>query len=604
MLWFVFLKCDLANGSMPLMNTGTVETRLRGVAASPGIAVGPAFVYRLGHEAPPVRLLSPGESVEAECERLDTALHAVRAELQSLKKKAPGSVGSALAKIFDAQVMIVDDPAICAQVRDAIRGKRLAAESAFSQVVGDAQRAIAKSPDSYLREMVNDIEAVKSRVINQLMGHGADSEHQISAPAIVLANTITPADIMSLQKGLVLGVVTQTGGPTSHMALLAKSLGIPAVAGLSVDLRTIRPGARLVVDGFSGAVIFNPGPDTIEFFERKRNRAHTPWPRKLEALRALPAVTTDGHKVSIMANIDLAGEAEMALTSGATGVGLYRTEYLFLQRGDYPTEARQLEVYRTAVETLAGRPLVVRSFDLGSDKAAPDAAPEANPALGVRGVRLSLEKPAILRAQFRALLAASAEGPIWVMVPMIASVEEFDEARAIWQQSKADLRAKKIPFDTKSKLGLMIETPAAVYMANELAERADFFSVGTNDLIQYTTAVDRGNPRLHALRHHWHPALWRQMEAVVKAGRTHKIPVGICGEMAGDPVAVMPLLGLGFDSLSFHPNSIPRIKALVRSVSYSECRKLARQVVESATADHVRKLVKTAHQRTQSRMKH
>lgn len=541
--------------------------------------------------------------MDSECARLDAALASVRDDLLSLKKQSPGSVGSALAKIFDAQVMIVEDPAICLQVKQAIADKRLAAESAFSKVVSDAQQAIVRSPDLYLREMVNDIEAVKTRVINQLMGHGVESEHHLASPSIILANTITPADIMSLHKGLVLGVVTQTGGQTSHMALLAKSLGIPAVAGLGVDLRTVRPGTQIVIDGFSGVVILSPRAHTIEFFERKRKRTHSPWPKKLDALRELPAVTTDKHQVAIMANIDLAGETELALAAGAVGVGLYRTEYLFLQKGSYPSEAKQRESYRQALSALAGRPLVVRTFDLGSDKAAPDAAPEPNPALGVRGLRLSMEKPATLQTQLRALLAASAAGPLWVMVPMIASAEEFAEVKSMWSSIKTELRRKRIPFDARAKLGLMIETPAAVQMARELAKAADFFSVGTNDLVQYTTAVDRGNPRLRALQHYWHPSLWRQLDSTVRAGHKAKIPVGICGEMSGDPIAVLPLVGLGFDSLSFHPNSIPRVKALIRSVSFAGCRKLAASVVASSTAGEARKLAKEFHDRSQRRAK-
>lgn len=575
----------------------TEETRLRGVAASPGIALGPAFVYRMGQDAPPVRILSDEETVESEHVRLESACDAVRTDLLNMKKASPGSVGSALAKIFDAQVMIVEDPAIRAQVRQAIESRRLAAESAFSEVVGDAQLAIVRSNDPYLREMANDIEAVKTRVINQLMGHGAATQHMLDSPSIVLANTITPADIMSLQKGHVLGVVTQTGGPTSHMALLAKSLGIPAVAGLDVDLRTVRPGTRIVVDGFSGTVILNPRTHTIEFFERKRKRTHSPWPKRLEALREATGATKDGHKISVMANIDLVGETELALTAGAAGVGLYRTEYLFLQHGGYPTEARQLEVYRRAVQSLNGLPLVVRTFDLGSDKASPDAPHEANPALGVRGLRLSMERPKTLHAQFRALLAASVLGPIWVMVPMIASVEEYEEVKSVWMDVKSGMRKKKIAFDPKTKLGLMIETPAAVCMAPELARLADFFSVGTNDLVQYTTAVDRGNARLRSLQHYWHPALWRQLDEVVRAGHKAKIPVGICGEMSGDPLTVAALVGIGFDSLSFHPNSIPRVKALLRSATYATCRKLAADVVASPTSTKVHTLLKNFHRR-------
>lgn len=585
------------------MTKTTTETRLRGIAASPGIALGPAFVYRVGHDDPPVRLLSNNETPESECQRLDGALKSVRNDLLHMKKESPGSVGSALAKIFDAQVMLVEDPAICTQVKQMITAKRLVAESAFAQVVGDAQRAIVRSPDQYLREMVNDIEAVKTRVINQLMGHGEESAHHLKSPSIILANTITPADIMSLHKGLVLGVVTQTGGQTSHMALLAKSLGIPAVAGLGVDLRTVRPGTTIVIDGFSGAVILNPAPHTVEFFERKRKRTHSPWPKKLEALRDLPAVTKDRHRITIMANIDLVGETELAMAAGAAGVGLYRTEYLFLQKGDYPSEAKQTEIYRQAIANLGGETLVVRTFDLGSDKATPDSAPEPNPALGVRGVRLSLERPATLQAQFRALLKASASGPVWVMVPMIAGLEEFEEVKSIWSTVKAGLRRRKISFDPKTKLGLMIETPGAVKMAAELAKAADFFSVGTNDLVQYTTAVDRGNPRLRELQHYWHPSLWRQLDDVVRAAHRAKIPVGICGELAGNPLAVFALLGMGFDSLSFHPNSIPRVKALVRSTSYADCRRLVLGVLAATTSGQVHKLLKSFHARAASRAK-
>ena len=572
------------------------EIRWRGIAAAPGVAVGPAFVYRVAHDEPPTRHLSSNENPDTECARLDAALAAVREDLLRLKKESPSSVGSALAKIFDAQVMIVDDPAICAQVKAAIHAERLAAESAFARVVGGAQRTIERSPDPYLREMANDIDAVKIRVIDRLMGYGGVSE-QLSGPAIILADTITPADIISLKRGLILGIVTQTGGQTSHTALLAKSLGIPAVAGLGIDMRTARTGAQVVVDGFSGVVFINPDADTVEFYQRKRKRAHSPWPKKLEALRELPAVTRDRHTVSVMANIDLPGEAELVVAAGASGVGLYRTEYLFLQKGGYPSESRQVDVYREAVRALAGRPLVVRTFDLGSDKAARDAPPEANPALGVRGLRLSFEKPAALEAQYRALLLASTEGPIWVMVPMVAAVEEFEAALKLWDAVKRDLKKRKIRFDPKTKFGLMIETPAAVLMAPELAAKADFMSIGSNDLLQYSIAVDRGNQRLASMQHPWHPALWREIAATVAAGHRGKIPVGICGEMSGNPYAVPLLVGLGIDSVSVHPNSVPRVKALVRQCTYADCRRVAEKACRARNGTELLALVKSFHDR-------
>jgi phosphotransferase system enzyme I (PtsI) len=574
------------------------EIRWRGIAAAPGVALGPAFIYRVAHDEPPIRHLNSDEIPDTECSRLDAALTAVREDLLRLKKESPSSVGSALAKIFDAQVMIVDDPSICAQVKAAIHGERLAAESAFARVVGEAQRTIERSPDPYLREMANDIDGVKIRVIDRLMGYGGATEH-LSGPAIILADTITPADIISLKRGHILGIVTQTGGQTSHTALLAKSLGIPAVAGLGIDMRTARPGVQVVVDGFSGVVFVNPDADTVEFYQRKRRRAHSPWPKKLEALRELPAVTRDRRTVSVMANIDLPGEAELVVASGAAGVGLYRTEYLFLQKGGYPSESRQVDVYREAVRTLAGRPLVVRTFDLGSDKAARDAPPEANPALGVRGLRLSFERPSALAMQYRALLTASTEGPIWVMVPMVAAVEEFEAALELWNQIKRELKGRKTQFDPNTKFGLMIETPAAVLMATELAAKADFLSIGSNDLLQYTIAVDRGNQRLASMQHPWHPSLWREIASTVTAGHRSKIPVGICGEMSGNPYTVPVLLGLGIDSFSIHPNSIPRVKALVRQCTYAECRRLAEKVCEARTAPEVLALVKSFHDRVE-----
>jgi len=577
------------------------ERRWRGIAAAPGIALGPAFVYRVGSEELPLRPLDARTEVADECRRLDEALAAVHADLKALKRESPGSVRSALSKIFDAQVLLVDDETIRAQVKQAIGERRLSAESAFAAVVGEAQQAIERTADPYLREMANEIQAVKRRVINRLLGVAELHELCLLEPAILLAHTITPSDIISLKQGLILGLVAETGGKTSHTALLAKSLGIPAVVGIGIDVRTVRPGTPLVVDGFSGMVIVEPRAQTVEFLERKKKRTHSPWPRRLDALRDLPATTKDGHTVSVMANIDLAGETELVCAAGSAGVGLYRTEYLFLQQGSYPSESRQRDVYRRAVESLAGRPLVVRTFDLGSDKAAPGLPAEANPALGVRGVRVSLEHPAHLSSQFRALLAASASGPLWVMVPMVATVEEFLMVQRLWAQAKSVLAGKGVAFDRITRLGLMIETPAAVSMAPELARLADFFSIGTNDLTQYTIAIDRGNARLGRMQHYWHPALWRQIADTIAAAHRGKIPVGLCGEMAGDLLTAAPLLGLGVDSLSLHPNSIPRMKALIRSLSFARSRRLAAKILRARTADEIRALAQNFHKGSMNR---
>lgn len=565
------------------------EVRWRGVAASPGIVLGPAFVYRVAQAEPPIRHLVSAQESAVEVRRFDDALQSARNDLQALKRRAPAGIGSVMTKIFDAQLLILDDPSIHDDVCQVITDDQLAAESAFAQVVGRAQQTIARAGDAYLREMVNDIETIKRRVINRLLAVTDGPLHGMSEPAVLLAHTITPADILGLSHAHILALVVETGGPTSHSALVAKSMGIPAVVGVGRDVRVVRTGTRMIVDGYAGVVIVDPRENTTEFFERKRRRSHRPWPKRLDALRDQESVTRDNHRVELLANIDLSGETGLALAAGSDGVGLFRTEYLFLQKGGYPSESQQHKIYSEAAVALGGRPLTVRTFDLGSDKVHPGQPAEDNPALGVRGIRISLRNPSSLERQFRALLAATAEGPFRVMVPMITTLEEFRDVRTLWSAAKAALRAKGARYDAKTPLGLMIETPSAVLLAAELAREADFLSIGTNDLLQYTMAVDRANACFTDWQHHWHPALWRQIASVVRSGHAAHIPVGVCGEMAADPLAVPALVGLRVDSLSAHPNSLPRSKSLIRGSRYQDCRSLATRVLSCATTAEIRK---------------
>jgi phosphoenolpyruvate-protein phosphotransferase (PTS system enzyme I) len=568
----------------------TEQRRWRGIPAAVGIALGPAFVYRVSHDEPPARNLAAASDVAPELQRLDEALTFTKQDLLRLKADSGGSVGSALAKIFDAQVMIVDDTAIRAQVNNLIERDCIAAENAFSQVLTAAQGSIAQASDPYLREMVNDIQAVKTRVINRLLGVGPTLNQPLSSPVIVFADNITPSDIIGLKRDCVLGIVTEGGGQTSHTALLAKSLRIPAVVGVGLDVRRVRPGTLVAIDGYNGLVILEPDPATIEFIKRKKKRTLAPWPKKFNALRELPATTPDRHRIRLMANIDLGRESASAVEAGADGVGLYRTEYLFLENGKYPSEAQQRAAYREAVEALGGRPLVVRTFDLGSDKAIPGRTHEPNPALGLRGLRLSLRYPNTLLTQFRALLAASAWGPVWVMLPMVIDLEEFQAARKIWLAAKAALKQKGVQFDHKTPFGIMVETPSAVCMIEELAEAADFLSIGSNDLLQYTVVADRGNAAVAHPRDRWHPALWRQIALVVKTGHRAGRPVGVCGEIATDPQVVPILLGLGVDSLSCHPNSIPKIKSIVRSLHYTDARAAVDRIIHMASVEKSRQV--------------
>lgn len=584
-------------GSSPSRRAVNGARRWRGIAAAPGIALGPAFVYSVSRAEPVLRRLPDDAAVLDEQERLDKTLAAVRGELLRLKSDAGNSIGSMLGKIFDAQVMIVEDAAIVKEVKGLIAQERIGAENAFSDVLGRAQKSVASATDPYLREMANDIESVKTRVINHLHGIAETLHKQLQHPAIVLASTITPSDIVSLRREHVLGIVTETGGQTSHTALLAKSLNIPAVVGVGFDVRRIRPGVVVAVDGYDGVILLDPDPLTVEFIERKKKRTRSPWPKRFDVLRDLPAVTTDRRRIRLYANIDLAGEAKTVVQAGSDGVGLYRTEYLFFERGDFPTEREQAAVYRQAVETLAGRPLIVRTFDLGSDKAMPGIPAEQNPALGLRGLRLSLKHPQALARQMRALLAASAHGPVWVMLPMVTGPDDLIAAKEHWTEAKSALRKRGVPFDRATPLGAMIETPSAVVLVNDLAAEADFFSIGTNDLIQYTLAADRGNRQVSHPDDKWHPAVWRQIESVTRAARRRRRPVGLCGDLATEVRAIPFLVGIGLESISCHPNLVPRIKAIVRSLRYTDCRKAAERLLGASGVTEAMSIVEAISRR-------
>lgn len=580
---------------MPTVKNEPRNRRWRGIAAAPGIAMGPAFIYRVGHGEPQLRRLTSDQAIEAEKERLDEALGAVRNDLKRFKKEAHTSVDTAIGKIFDAQVMIVDDKAIISEVKSLIEREQIGAESAFARVLGEAQHSIERAQDPYLREMSSEVGSVAKRVINHLLGIDETIDRPLTSPVILLAATITPSDIVSLKRDNVLGIVTETGGQTSHVALLAKSLNIPAVAGVGMDVREVRPGAMVAVDGYDGTVVLEPDQGTVKFIERKRKRTRMAWPKRFDAVRELPAVTTDKHRIQLMANIDLGGEVDRVLKAGADGIGLFRTEYLFLVKGRYPSEQDQVDVYRETVERLEGRPVVVRTFDLGSDKALPNVEPEANPALGVRGIRLALRSPRTLDAQLRALLKASAYGPLWVMLPMITDVEEVLTVQERWERLKLDLGKKQIPFNANTPLGIMIETPSSVSLACELAQHAQFFSIGSNDLMQYTLAVDRGNADVAHSDQKWHPALWRQIHHVIQAANAANRPIGFCGELANELRATPFLVGMGIDSISCHPNSVPRIKELIRSLSFAELKERTKELLGLSTMADIKEFVEDCH---------
>jgi len=564
--------------------SGLPRQVLRGFPGAPGIAVGNAFVFVASVPHVPPRTIRKAD-VEAEKKRFLDALEETRQELVALKERAGKMIGDNLARIFDAQILILSDPEIDSRVKSEITERYSSAASAFHRVIGRTLEKLSASPDAYLRGMGQEIEAVRTRVINRLLGLPTRGLAELTQPAILVASSLTPGDVVGLKKENVLAIVSEIGGQTSHTTLLAKSLHIPAVVGVGGAVSKIPVGTPLVVDGYSGSVHVAPDGETIEVYRRRQREVVVPWSKKLEALRDQPAVTTDGHKIDLLANIDMAEEAASVLAAGAAGVGLYRTEYLFLRQGRFPTEQEQYRTYLQAAQILAPKPLIIRTFDLGGDKyfAGSHDALEENPALGWRAIRVSLQKKGPFKVQLRALLRAAVGTNIQVMFPMIVSVEEVTEALELLDDAGRELRARGEQVGDV-KVGVMIETPASIWISGALAGMVDFFSLGTNDLTQYTMAVDRGNPHVAHLFRHYHPAIIRAIAHVRETSRKKKIRLGVCGEMASEILALPLLVGLGVDQLSIHPNLVPRSKAIVRELAYTDVQKLAQESLQCESA--------------------
>jgi phosphotransferase system enzyme I (PtsI) len=475
-------------------------------------------------------------------------------------------------------MMMADDPALLEQVERGIREDHLQAESAFYRVMNRYMESMRRFDDSYLRERVIDLEDVTRRVLGNMGGPCAVG--QPNYPHVLLTHDLAPSETLEMDRTRMLGFATEAGSQTSHTAILARSLSIPAVVGLH-DLHShVHSGDLVLLDGHEGVLIVNPNADTIATYESARRR-RARFDQQLHAIREGDATTRDGRRVIVSANIELADEMPAVMSQGAEGVGLYRTEFLFLNRSDWPGEDEQADNY-TRVAGLAGEHgVIIRTLDVGGDKLPLDEGwtPEENPFLGWRGIRRSLQQPAIFKIQLRAILRASAHGKVRVMYPLVSSVEEIIEANALLAECRDELRAHGVPFDEGLERGAMIEVPSAAVIADALAAEVDFFSVGTNDLVQYTIAVDRGNERVANLYQPWHPAILRLLRHVVDAARSAGIWAGICGEMAGDITMTPLLVGLGFTELSVGAGQLPRVKHAVRTLYSSECRTLVDRVL-------------------------
>ena len=556
---------------------GKTEIVVPGIAASRGIAYGQVFVYLQNDLEIPRYTVEPAKRL-AEIARFEQALVTTRQQIAKIQQQVKANLSEEEAMIFDAHQMVLEDQALIGETIRDFENTGNNIEHCFNAVASRYIAAFAEIDDEYLRERAADIKDVTHRLLHVLLGQTALNLGELVEKRVIVARDLSPSDTAGVNRSAALGLVTEFGSRTSHAVIVARSMKIPAVVGVRDLTSRLQDGDWLLVDGYDGAVIINPSQATLFRYGKIQQEKKTFESRLLSAVDQ-PAETLDGVRVTLRANLEKPEEVSAVRENRGEGVGLYRTEFLFLHSPVLPTEEQQYTAYRTIVEGLAPAPVTIRTLDIGGDKPLPGnpqlIGPEANPFLGFRAIRLCLEHPELFKTQLRAILRASAHGKVELMYPMISGADEIDRANALLQEARDELTARHQPFDATMRIGAMIEIPSAALTADVLAEKCDFFSIGTNDLIQYLLAIDRGNNRIAHLYDPTHPAVLRVIKQVVTAAQARKVKVSVCGEMAGDPVYAPLLLGLGVDELSMAPALLPAVKYVVRNTTMADAQKLA-----------------------------
>jgi len=565
---------------------------MRGIGVSSGIVIGKAYVVDRRTDAVQFCHLDPSQA-HSEVKRFTGAVSESKKQLRRITRMlTKEGRGKEHIGIIDAHLMILKDQMLINDTIRLIKQERMNAEWALKTVLKGIRELFDKMDDRYFKERSSDIEHIVDRIIMNLSGEEHASIADIEEPSVVVAHDLSPADTAQMVKGKVVAFLTDIGGKTSHTAIMARSLEIPAVVGLENVTRNVEAGDTIIVDGMTGAVIINPSESVLHVYERRRSK-YASYDKELHHYRNLPAETLDGRRIRLMGNMEIAEEITSLLDHGAEGIGLYRSEFLYMNRKDLPTEEEHMASYVHVAKQMSPRPVVVRTLDIGGDKflSPMEVADEINPAMGLRAIRLCLKRPDMFITQLRGILRASAYGKLKVMFPMISGIDELRRAKAIFEETKEELRRENKPFDPDIEVGVMIEVPSAAFIADLLAKEADFFSIGTNDLLQYSLAIDRVNEHVAYLYEPFHPAVLRIIKNVVDCAKQRGISVSVCGEMAGEPEHALMFIGMGLEQLSMNAFSLLRVKRLVRSVRYEDAKDIVTMALTLSTAREVENYV-------------